>query len=101
MKELRRSLGARGHARLALEHGLYGLGPARRAQRLGVVDGGATAGRAGLEVDAQLELARHAHAVGRHDRQPREQRGVEEPRARAGPALLLAQLSESSPAPRI
>ena len=42
MKELRRSLGARGHARLALEHGLYGLGPARRAQRLGVVDGGTT-----------------------------------------------------------
>ena len=52
----------------------------------------ATASRAGLEGDAQLELARHADAVGGHDREPREQRGVEEPRARAGPALLLAQL---------
>eukprot|EP00964_Phaeocystis_antarctica_P095076 scaffold61646_cov62-Phaeocystis_antarctica.AAC.8 len=53
----------------------------------------AAAGRAGLEGDAQLELARHADPVGGHDREPREQRGVEEPHARAGPALLLlAQL---------
>ena len=49
----------------------------------------AVAGRAGLEGDAQLELARHADPVGGHDREPREQRGVEEPHARAGPALLL------------
>ena len=56
------------------------------------LEAAAPAGRAGLEGDAQLELARHADAVGRHHREPREQRGVEEPRARAGPALLLAQL---------
>ena len=121
-------LGREGHARLALEHGLDGLGPARRAERLGVVDGGAAAaaaaehedvrlgrrrgeprlrqprpqerarrgghgrgaraeeggglvrvGRAqveleaaaggGLEGDAQLELARHAHATRAHSTQ--------------------------------
>ena len=31
--------GREGHARLPLEHGLDDLGPARRAERLGVVDG--------------------------------------------------------------
>ena len=48
------------------------------------LEAAAPAGRAagGLEGDAQLELARHADAVGRHHREPREQRGVEEPRAR-------------------
>ena len=34
-------LGREGHARVALEHGLDDLGPARRAERLGVVDGAA------------------------------------------------------------
>ena len=46
----------------------------------------------GLRVTPKLRLARHADLVGRHDGEPCAQRGVEEPRARAGPALFLVEL---------